>query len=560
MINNRKGFIFQNIFLLILSILLFVCSNPNFIFNKGLGFLAYFIYLPVLLLIHRTSFKTVWIYGIIYGAFSYGIFGYWLANFHPLGLAIAVISYSIILCVVFLVLKLIDKIFKRNKWLVFWLFICTYEYIKTLGFLGFSYGVCAYTQYRYPILIQICDVIGVFGFNALVIFPSMFLFSLINKNKIKDSIINNFEIDKNVTDTNVEMYLKKEKKLADNSTKSTLIIGGVWVVLIIICLIYGFVDLNKTNDNKYVTVAAIQNNEDPWKNGIEEYTKNVRNLINLTNEAMELNPEIEFVVWPETAVTPSILYQYNHPTDKNRYKLILNILNYINSKDAVFIIGNAHLEDNRKQTLDRFNSALVFESKKNVYPPKPQIYSKQKLVPFTEEFPHNERFPKLYKKMLNGDTQMWEKGTENTVFDYRGLKFSTPICFEDTFGFVCRNMVNNGSRCFINLSNDAWSKSVACQNQHLAMAIFRSVENRVPTVRSTSSGETCIINENGEIQNIIPEFCESYAVGKVPVLSVYKKSIYTQFGDIFGQLEIILFSVILIIQLIRVIIKNIKSI
>lgn len=560
MINNRKGFIFQNIFLLILSILLFVCSNPNFIFNKGLGFLAYFIYLPVLLLIHRTSFKTVWIYGIIYGAFSYGIFGYWLANFHPFGLAIAVISYSIILCVVFLVLKLIDKIFKRNKWLVFWLFICTYEYIKTLGFLGFSYGVCAYTQYRYPILIQICDVIGVFGFNALVIFPSMFLFSLINKNKIKDSIINNFEIDKNVTDTNVEMYLKKEKKLADNSTKSTLIIGGVWVVLIIICLIYGFVDLNKTNNNKYVTVAAIQNNEDPWKNGIEEYTKNVRNLINLTNEAMELNPEIEFVVWPETAVTPSILYQYYHPTDKNRYKLILNILNYINSKDAVFVIGNAHLEDNRKQTLDRFNSTLVFESGKNVYPPKPEIYSKQKLVPFTEDFPHNERFPKLYKKMLNGDTQMWEKGTENTVFDYRGLKFSTPICFEDTFGFVCRNMVNNGSRCFINLSNDAWSKSVACQNQHLAMAIFRSVENRVPTVRSTSSGETCIINENGEIQNIIPEFCESYAVGKVPVLSVYKKSIYTQFGDIFGQLEIILFSVILIIQLIRVIIKNIKSI
>lgn len=560
MTNNKKGFIFQNIFLLILSILLFVCSNPNFIFNKGLGFLAYFIYLPVLLLIHRTSFKTVWIYGIFYGSFSYGIFGYWLANFHPLGLAIAVISYSIILCVVFLVLKLIDKIFKRNKWLVFWLFICTYEYIKTLGFLGFSYGVCAYTQYRYPILIQICDVIGVFGLNALVIFPSMFLFSLINKNKIKDSIINNFEIDKNVTDTNVEMYLKKEKKLADNSTKSTLIIGGVWVVLIIICLIYGFVDLNKTNDNKYVTVAAIQNNEDPWKNGIEEYTKNVRNLINLTNEAMELNPEIEFVVWPETAVTPSILYQYNHPTDKNRYKLILNILNYINSKDAVFIIGNAHLEDNRKQTLDRFNSALVFESGKNVYPPKPQIYSKQKLVPFTEDFPHNERFPKLYKKMLNGDTQMWEKGTENRVFDYRGLKFSTPICFEDTFGFVCRNMVNNGSRCFINLSNDAWSKSVACQNQHLAMAIFRSVENRVPTVRSTSSGETCIINENGEIQNIIPEFCESYAVGKVPVLSVYKKSIYTQFGDIFGQLEIILFSVILIIQLIRVIIKNIKSI
>lgn len=533
MINNRKGFILKNILLLIVSILLFVFSNPNFVFTKGLGFLVYFIYLPVLLLIHRSSFKTVWIYGILYGAISYGVFGYWLANFHPLGLAIAVISYSIILCVVFLCLKLIDKIFNKNKWLVFWLFICTYEYLKTLGFLGFSYGVCAYTQYRYSVLIQICDIIGVFGLNALIIFPSAFMYKLI--------------------------CIKKEIQENDNSNKSTYIIGGIWGVLIIICIAYGFVDLNKKSDNKYVTVAAIQNNENPWENGIEEYIKNVRNLISLTNEAIELNPEIDFVVWPETAVTPSILYRYNHPEDKNRYKLILSILNYVNSKDAVFIIGNAHLEDNRRPTLDRYNSALVFESGKNVFPPNPKIYSKQKLVPFTEEFPYKERFPKFYKKLLNGDTQMWEKGIENTVFNYRGLNFSTPICFEDTFSFICRNMVNNGSRCFINLSNDAWSKSIACQNQHLSMAIFRSVENRVPTVRSTSSGETCIINENGQIQNIIPEFCESYVVGKVPVLSTFKKSFYTKAGDVFGQLEVILFSVILIIQLIRVIINKYKK-
>ena len=152
---------------------------------------------------------------------------------------------------------------------------------------------------------------------------------------------------------------------------------------------------------------------------------------------------------------------------------------------------------------------------------------------------------------------MWEKGKEYKVFCNKNLYFSTPVCFEDTFGDDCRRFVKNGARAFFNLSNDAWSKSFVCQKQHLSMAVFRCVENKVPTVRSTSSGQTCIINEYGKIIAQAPAFCESYVIGRIPVLKDFKISVYSRFGDYAGKIEVILILIILIIKLFSVIITKV---
>ena len=206
-----------------------------------------------------------------------------------------------------------------------------------------------------------------------------------------------------------------------------------------------------------------------------------------------------------------------------------------------------------------YNSALVFESGKNVHPPEPEIYSKIKLVPFSESFPLKHSFSSFYVKLLNGGSYMWESGDEYKVFDFRGLKFCTPICFEDQFSSICRQMVLNGARCIINLSNDSWSQSKACQHQHLSMAVFRSVENRIPSVRSTASGVTCIIGPDGKIEKAAPEFCEAYVIGKVPLVSNDKQTLFTRFGDVAGMAEAGLSAFILIIQSIIVIIKKIRK-
>ncbi len=550
----------QCIFLTILSSLLFWLSNPNLFFEDGLFFLGFFNYLPLLFVIRKSNIRYSFLFGIIYGLSSYALYGYWLQSFHPLGLAIVLIAYSFICAFLFLFLKWSDLVCRKNGWLLQFFCLCAYEYIKTLGYFGISYGVTAYTQWKNIYLIQIVSLVGVFGLNFLIIFPSAFIFSFISKKSERVRLLNQVDSD---SKSHISSYVKKEESLSFTSLRLTYVLGFFWLLLFLASYIYGFVNIRasekKLAQSDFITVAAIQNNESPWKNGIEEYSKNVMNLIHLTEEAQYLSPDVDFVIWPETAVAPSIIYNYEYGTDIRRYMLISQLLNFIDENDAVFVIGNAHEIDVNKGERARFNSALIFESGKNVHPPEPGIYSKMHLVPFTESFPWKYTFPYLYIKLLNGDSHMWEKGDEYTVFDYRGLKFSTPICFEDTFSTVCRKMVLNGSRCFINLSNDSWSKSRACQKQHLAMAVFRSVENRVPSVRSTASGVSCVINSYGKIEKTAPQFCPAFVLGKVPLQSSEKLTFFTRSGDLAGQIESLLFLIILIIQSIRVIIIKIQE-
>lgn len=551
--SNTPGEIFLKIFLLILSSFFFWLCNPNYFFLDGLSFLAWIHYLPLLFLIKKINFKEAFIYGAFYGALSYGLCGYWLNSFHPLGLIILCSGYFIIGSLLFLVLKWADLICKKNGWLLQFFCLCGYEYIKTLGFFGISYGVTAYTQWKFLYLIQICSITGVFGLNLLVIFPSSFLFSLFTKSRQKYSLINNIDEDRK---SHISAYVKKEKALAITSLKLTYTCGIIWLAFFVFAIIYGKSAIKENKENKSVTIAAIQNNESPWKNGIEEYSKEVKNLIQLTEEAQALSSDIDFVVWSETAVAPSIVYNYTYGKDLQRFTLISQLLNFIDENNSAFIIGNSHEVDFHGVEKRYYNSALVFEPGKNVHPPEPEIYSKIKLVPFSESFPFKHTFTSFYVKLLNGGSYMWEPGDEYRVFDVRGLKFCTPICFEDQFGSICRKMVINGARCIINLSNDSWSKSLSCQRQHLAMAVFRSVENRVPSVRSTTSGVTCIINQYGKIEKSAPEFCKAYVIGKVDLLNNNDETFFTRFGDLAGIVEAVLSGLILIMQTIIVIIKK----
>jgi apolipoprotein N-acyltransferase len=115
------------------------------------------------------------------------------------------------------------------------------------------------------------------------------------------------------------------------------------------------------------------------------------------------------------------------------------------------------------------------------------------------------------------------------VFSGPGFTFSTPICFEDTFGYLSRNFVREGADVLVNLSNDAWSKSLPAQYQHLSMAVFRAIENRRPMVRSTASGQTCAIDIAGRITAMAPPFQEAWMMAEIPLIK--GDSMYSRYGD-----------------------------
>jgi apolipoprotein N-acyltransferase len=496
----------------------FGLAHSNVFSSNGLPAVAYFAYIPVFLLARRVSWKFICPAGFVTGIASYCFFLYWLSSFHPMGLIVMTTLFALEYAAAFPFLKAAAVLFPKNGWIAQWLVWLALEYLKTLGFTGFHYGVAAYTQWSVTPLIQIADITGIWGINAFVVFVSAWFVAVICDFRKNAGL----------------PLLQRIVQSVSLHKKSAI----VWAVCFAAVIVYGFVSPRDYSGAKTVKAALIQPNSDPWLGGVSAMRSDLDTLIRLSDNALRENPDISLVVWPETAFVPRIMYHYQRRPDRERFELVEKLLQYINGSTAQFVIGSDHAvegytREGRFDTVD-YNAVLLFTPGENVIPPAPQVYAKMHLVPFTEYFPYEKQFPALYQKLLNGDTHMWEPGTRPVVFEAAGLRFASPVCFEDTFGYIGRMVVQNGAQAIVNLSNDAWSKSVPCQYQHLAMALFRSVENRIPSVRSTASGQTVMIDPNGRIRAMAEPFAQTYITVDIPVLDMTQKTLYTRFGDLFG--------------------------
>lgn len=541
-VGNKFIYFLVNVFLLFLSVFLFAFSQPNAVSLKGFPFLAYIAFVPFFILLRRISFGASFLWSAFYGLFCYCVFTYWLGTFHPVAMYVIGSLYFCYLLVVGPLLKLADMFFPRKGFIIQWIIWVGYEYIKTLGFTGFSYGIIGYSQWSWPVIIQIASLFGVWGVSALVSFPSAWIAGGLKEKctgTIKDWF-GNFSV------------FAREHALS----------GCIWCVAFTGTIVFGLLSPLDYSQNATVKVALIQPNSDPWLGGLNAYQRDFNTLKRLSDAALKENPGIDMVVWPETAFIPRIAWHYRYREEPESYELVSRFLSYINSASVPFVVGNddavmARTYDGTMGRVD-YNAVLVFHPGEDVIPPEPERYRKIHLVPFTEYFPYQKQFPDIYKLLVANDTHFWEKGTEPKVFSVADLHFSTPICFEDTFGYLSRLFVRNGARAIVNLSNDAWANNTPCQYQHLSMAVFRAVENRVPLVRATASGQTCIIDPNGKIVAMAEPFTETSLIGDIPVMTDASSTPYTIYGDLIGKIFAVLGFLFLVIGLLTKIIRKTK--
>ena len=518
--------------LLILSSILFALAFPSLLSKWGIAPIAFISIIPVFIVIHTSSWKSIIPYGAFYGFITYGIFNFWLSTFHPLAIIIVPTIYATYFVFLFPLLKLVDKLFPRYGYLVQALCWIGYEYLRTKGFLGYPYGIIGYTMATVRPFIQISSVTGVWGVSFLVILPSAYL-----GNAFKNGIngFNDF-----FRTHRIESYFY----------------GG----LVILNLIFGFLVMTDYSDSPKWRVALIQHNADTWKGGLRAYERNFKTLRDLSIEAVKEDPDI--VIWSETAFVPGVDWHSRYRTDKARFALVNDLKEFLATQDVPYLLGNDDgqlkdtdlppvLSDGSYNRVD-YNAVLLYEDGN-----LKETYRKVHLVPFTENFPYKDILPGVYKILVDNNYHFWERGTEYTVFETGDVKFSTPICFEDVFGYLSRKFVNSGAEVIVNLTNDSWSGSLSSQMQHLGMAVFRAIENRRSLVRSANSGMTGVIDPDGRIISLLEPFTADYLVADVPVYTE-RDTIYTMLGDWFAYLSILLALAFILAGLIRLIIRRIK--
>ena len=115
-------------------------------------------------------------------------------------------------------------------------------------------------------------------------------------------------------------------------------------------------------------------------------------------------------------------------------------------------------------------------------------------IPFYDAIPW---FTKLFPEASNfnrGNEPGHRSRCRSAAASYR---LGPLICYEDILPGFARRVAKLGPNAFINITNDAWFGRTAEPYQHLALAVFRSVEHRLEMVRAVNTGVSAHIDAAG---------------------------------------------------------------
>ena len=147
---------------------------------------------------------------------------------------------------------------------------------------------------------------------------------------------------------------------------------------------------------------------------------------------------------------------------------------------------------------------------------------KRVLVVFAETLPVIHRIPALRDPISDwlsekmGFRPFLKRGERAVPLQAGNTTYGALICYGDTIPQPSEELHAAGAEALLTLSNEAWFPPGEL-DQHLALATFRAIENRLPMGRSTNTGDTCVIDPAGRIVERLPRDEEGVLVARLPV-------------------------------------------
>lgn len=494
----------------LVSAFLSAIAQPSFLHLDGFNVLGWFALVPLFVVLRSVRFGHGFFYLVLYGGVRTLLSSYWLGTFSLISLQIVVLIF-VLYYVIFAPVSLgIYRLARAGRFLVFPLAFTLFEYLTSLGFLGYPWALTGHSQHRLIPIIQIASVTGVWGVSFLVLLVNSvfaeFFGALVDR-----------------------QHLRRQRGALRRELRAVAVSAAVLGAVALAGTVSLAVGARDSGASRTVTVAKIQQSNDPR---LSDYERTFETLQSLT--ATTLSQEPDLIIWSETAFVPNIRRWENDQSSRRLHRLVNRFLEYQDGLGHYLLTGNDDYEivrDADGAELERlnYNAAVFFDDDGE----RLETYRKVRLVPFTEHFPYREQLPWIYDLLLEYDVTFWAQGGERTVFEHPLVRFSTPICYEDVFPNYVRSLVLAGSELIANISNDYWSLTEVQAKQHFVAGMFRSVENRRPVVRATASGLTGHIDPYGRIVATAPYFEEAALVSRVEIRENQPTTVYTRWGDFF---------------------------
>jgi apolipoprotein N-acyltransferase len=500
--------------LVIAASILFALALPNELFLFGNALLGLIALVPLYIALRRaSSWRIASRLGALFGFVSTVLSNFWLMFFEDYsiwtigGTAVGYTAYN------YLLGGFLWLVLRSNRSLrvpLFALMWTGYEYLKSVGFLGYPWGLSGYPFNSIVPLIQIVDVTGVWALSLMAVYFNAVVAELL----LDPPQIKRFS--------------------------ATMRHAAMVALLVAVALSYGALRLRSDIPVKdRLTMTLVQQNVDTWNTSNPSAA--LAQIQETTLEAVEeFEGDLDLIVWSET----SLRYIYaDHREWFRENPRDTPFLPFLEALPAPLLTGAPHFDADRDEY---YNAALLLENDGYV----DTWYGKQQLVPFAEAIPFWEmEFVRVFFREVVGLSSTWSAGPGYELFTVEGeggnaIAIGTPICFEDGFARVTAGFVRNGADLLVNLTNNAWSRTNSAQTQHFVASRFRSIESRRTLVRSTNAGYTTVVDPWGRELAALPMFERDTLTVRVPVYVTEAPTIYLIWGDYLPIAILSLFAVL----------------
>lgn len=235
----------------------------------------------------------------------------------------------------------------------------------------------------------------------------------------------------------------------------------------------------------------------------------------MSRAAIEAHPEIDLVVWPESA--------FNYPIHRRRRSV-----EHITAGVTRPVLSGAITVDEKDGRRYVYNSAVLTSSTGELR----AIFDKVRLLHFGETIPFVEVIPQLREWFPRSGT--FDRGTTFAHFELEdGTKLLPMICYEDLIPSFVDEMWSAAGppHALVNITNDSWYGDTHEPLIHLALATLRSIETRRALIRSTNTGISAIVDPAGRISARTGQWTQEILFAEVPLVKDGSSTPYMILGD-----------------------------
>ncbi|MFN8770032.1 MAG: apolipoprotein N-acyltransferase [Neisseriaceae bacterium] len=461
-------------------LLLFIAGLVSVFAYAPFNFSAIII-LSLLILLHiiynfneSTTKKAAFFCGFSYGIGFFGSQLYWI--FYSLykvidtGIIVSTIAYIIFILFLSLYIAISTlfycKLKSSSKNLNFlFLFPSIWvisEWLRGWFFTGFPWSDISYTQVSTSFLKGFYPALGSYAVSWLVMALAASLYMLII------NILNNKLTNRKNQLRNIILFF------------AIILLSGTFLSEQTYTKVYG----------KPISVALVQGN-------VAQSAKWYTNDFLVVYRNLVAKAKADLVIIPETAISTFSKYlpsgyldELTNLAQKNNASLIIGIPKIINQKN------------------NYVNAAMVLT---NPYHP---YYAKDHLVPFGEYIPVKWLLGPVYKAISLPMVGFSDGGENQTPLVAANQKLAFNICYENGFNSELIGSAKNAT-IMANLSDMVWYGNTIAKDEHLQISQARALENQRYFIQVTNTGETAIINPEGQIQSVLPVFKQDILTDRI---------------------------------------------